>query len=631
MDFNFADLKKEAAATAEDVFSHTADAAKQATNATYDLLSGGGGRASTGAQDDNSHTEHYFANEQKDIDFEHVDPQAFVQRMSAGAKEAQEQLDAKFAQHTNDFDDFLTNASKDLHSFGSQLQQDTKQGVHDFMNAERGLFSGAGDINKQTVEVSAPTTVPVIPNKPAEHAVKEADLLNFSVGDAAEKHAPLQPFEEDFETHFAPTAPAAPASTTTTLYDDDLVIGKPSNSASASNKDSDTDSPSLSCNPSPAKKNPVTAALKEQDNDKFISSEDLLGDFKGERTSTPDFQVKPEVTKPTVEVKTTPVSVPVTDLDAEEEATSLFSQPKHSQVEEIKETGHTSTTSSATLPVASATAAAAPKPAAVSEPIAAKPLAPTTSNKDTTEVVKPKTAPPVPPKEIKPSHQQLDQPKIVSVEEIFYKYGLDAWFKPERLHPRVESLIYWRDVKKSGITFGAGLVTLLAISCFSVISVFAYLSLLTLAGTVAFRIYKSVLQAIQKTPEGHPFKEYLDIDLTLSQEKVQNIAGVAVAHVNGFVAELRRLFLVEDLVDSIKFGVILWVLTYIGGWFNGMTLVILAFVSLFTLPKVYENNKQSIDTYLDLVRSKLTEITDKIKAAIPIGKKPIAAESDKDK
>ena len=54
-----------------------------------------------------------------------------------------------------------------------------------------------------------------------------------------------------------------------------------------------------------------------------------------------------------------------------------------------------------------------------------------------------------------------------------------------------------------------------------------------------------------------------------------NIAGVAVAHVNGFVAELRRLFLVEDLVDSIKFGVILWVLTYIGGWFNGMTLVIL--------------------------------------------------------
>lgn len=71
------------------------------------------------------------------------------------------------------------------------------------------------------------------------------------------------------------------------------------------------------------------------------------------------------------------------------------------------------------------------------------------------------------------------------------------------------------------------------------------------------------------------FREYLELDLTLSQEKVQHIAGVAVAHLNGFTAELRRLFLVEDIIDSIKFGVILWAFTYIGAWFNGMTLVIL--------------------------------------------------------
>ena len=70
----------------------------------------------------------------------------------------------------------------------------------------------------------------------------------------------------------------------------------------------------------------------------------------------------------------------------------------------------------------------------------------------------------------------------------------------------VESLIYWRDVKKSGIVCGAGLVILLAMSLFSVISVFAYVSLLLLGGTVAFRIYKSVMQALQKTTEGHPFK-----------------------------------------------------------------------------------------------------------------------------
>lgn len=128
------------------------------------------------------------------------------------------------------------------------------------------------------------------------------------------------------------------------------------------------------------------------------------------------------------------------------------------------------------------------------------------------------------------------------------------------------------------------------------------------------------------------FREYLEYELALPQEKVQQIANVGVVHINAFLAELRRLFLVEDLVDSIKFGLLLWCLTYLGAWFNGMTLVILGeytfilcnkffllyllnfftgFVSLFTLPKVYENNKQSIDTYLDLVRSKILEITEK--------------------
>lgn len=70
----------------------------------------------------------------------------------------------------------------------------------------------------------------------------------------------------------------------------------------------------------------------------------------------------------------------------------------------------------------------------------------------------------------------------------------------------VAALIYWRDPKKSGIVFGAILSVLLSLAYFSLISVVAYISLLTLTCTVAFRIYKTVLQAIQKTSDGHPFK-----------------------------------------------------------------------------------------------------------------------------
>jgi len=196
-----------------------------------------------------------------------------------------------------------------------------------------------------------------------------------------------------------------------------------------------------------------------------------------------------------------------------------------------------------------------------------------------------------------------------------------AWFHPERLNPRVESLIYWRDPKKSGPVFGGVLVVLLALTYFSLISVVAYLSLLALTATISFRIYKNVVQAVQKTGDGHPFKEILETDVALPQDKVKEVVEVTVAHLNAALVELRRLFLVEDLVDSIKFGVLLWCLTYLGAWFNGMTLVIISWVALFTLPKVYEANKTQIDANLDLVRSKVAEITSKVKAAIPIGKK----------
>ncbi|KAH0819029.1 hypothetical protein GEV33_003762 [Tenebrio molitor] len=74
------------------------------------------------------------------------------------------------------------------------------------------------------------------------------------------------------------------------------------------------------------------------------------------------------------------------------------------------------------------------------------------------------------------------------------------------LRNTVESLIYWRDPKKSGPVFGGILLVLLALTYFSLISVVAYLSLLGLTGTISFRIYKNIVQAVQKTGDGHPFK-----------------------------------------------------------------------------------------------------------------------------
>lgn len=70
----------------------------------------------------------------------------------------------------------------------------------------------------------------------------------------------------------------------------------------------------------------------------------------------------------------------------------------------------------------------------------------------------------------------------------------------------VKDLIHWRDPKKSGLAFGLSMLLLLSLAAFSVISVVSYLLLALLCVTITFRIYKSVIQAVQKSSDGHPFK-----------------------------------------------------------------------------------------------------------------------------
>ncbi len=76
------------------------------------------------------------------------------------------------------------------------------------------------------------------------------------------------------------------------------------------------------------------------------------------------------------------------------------------------------------------------------------------------------------------------------------------WLTPELK----EHLIYWKNPRDSGIIFGFVLVFLLGIRYVSIISVLANMSLALITSTMAFRIYKSVLSAVNRTQDGHPFK-----------------------------------------------------------------------------------------------------------------------------
>lgn len=107
------------------------------------------------------------------------------------------------------------------------------------------------------------------------------------------------------------------------------------------------------------------------------------------------------------------------------------------------------------------------------------------------------------------------------------------------------------------------------------------------------------------------FRSYLDANIILSKEKIEPICGVCVDHLNALFVEIRRLVLVEDYVDTTKFAILLWISTYIGAWFNGYCIIAIAWIGLFTLPKFYENNRDAIDTNLELIKTKIADSVSK--------------------
>ncbi|XP_074845607.1 reticulon-4 isoform X1 [Carettochelys insculpta] len=204
--------------------------------------------------------------------------------------------------------------------------------------------------------------------------------------------------------------------------------------------------------------------------------------------------------------------------------------------------------------------------------------------------------------------------EVASVKD---KEKSTAIFTAKMSKSSVVDLLYWRDIKKTGVVFGASLFLLLSLTVFSIVSVTAYIALALLSVTISFRIYKGVIQAIQKSDEGHPFRAYLETDVAVSEELMQKYSNAALGHINATVKELRRLFLVDDLVDSLKFAVLMWVFTYVGALFNGLTLLILALISLFSVPVVYDRHQAQIDHYLGLVSKTARDAMAKIQAKIP--------------
>merc|ERR1712228_916805 len=86
---------------------------------------------------------------------------------------------------------------------------------------------------------------------------------------------------------------------------------------------------------------------------------------------------------------------------------------------------------------------------------------------------------------------------------------------------------------------------------------------------------------------------------------------------NAILLKLKSILLVENTVESVKFAVLMYLLTYIGAMMNGLTILTLAWAAAFSLPRVYRDNQKQIDEAVLPLKQKLDDLSTKLAAALP--------------
>ena len=180
------------------------------------------------------------------------------------------------------------------------------------------------------------------------------------------------------------------------------------------------------------------------------------------------------------------------------------------------------------------------------------------------------------------------------------------------------NILHWEDPMQSGAVFSTVLVILVSLCYYSLITVASYTCLTLLMLVLAVKLYSYVMVMLKKAePGSDPLAMVASMPVTVPADTISNKSPCVTKTLNNLTTELRCLFLVENTVDTIKFGLFLWLLTYLGSRFNSLTLIILAWIGLFTVPKLYINNQAQVDEVLGRMMAQVEEVKGKVVTLIP--------------
>ncbi|XP_031716761.1 reticulon-2a isoform X3 [Anarrhichthys ocellatus] len=175
---------------------------------------------------------------------------------------------------------------------------------------------------------------------------------------------------------------------------------------------------------------------------------------------------------------------------------------------------------------------------------------------------------------------------------------------------QVMDLIYWKDMERTGMILTGLVVGLLSLFQLSIITVISTVSLAVVCFTISVRIYYQVLYILNWGNGEHPFKSYLDLDISFSGEEADLYMQKAIVMVLSAVDSLKGLFFVKNLLESIKLLVLVYLVTYLGDLCNGLTLFIIIVIALFSLPLFYRQRQEQVNLFFAKIQAKIDNLKD---------------------
>lgn len=185
-----------------------------------------------------------------------------------------------------------------------------------------------------------------------------------------------------------------------------------------------------------------------------------------------------------------------------------------------------------------------------------------------------------------------------------------------QLPASVEDLLLWKNPKVSGAVFGSLFTVLLSLACCSLLSVISSLLLLALTVSGSYRFYLAVVFRINGVQDP-TFEKLSNFDVSLPADRVKQVANLLETDLNRAIVQLKSVLLWENTMQSLGAFIGLYVVYCIGSIFNMSTLLILALVAAFSVPKVYQMYKVPIDQCIVQATDAVHGVIRQVSAKVP--------------